>query len=514
MQLEKNNIHMNRIKARANMQFTVDEDINVPENKCDIEKIICNKSNVILENVNYNEKKVKITGKCEYSILYGCGDGKPGLENLSGMVDFQEILNMDEGDSDDNIKCQAMVEDMKVRVINSRKISIKAVINLFVAMENVYDEEIACGVSDEELKSKKERMDYASIALNGTDLFRIKEDFELPRNKPDVNRILWKDVELRGREIRLLSGGFSLKGELAVFLLYDTYEDGGIQWHETAIPFSGKIDYPGMSEDMISDIVLNLASNKVELKTNSDGEDRLISVEAELSMDIRVYEERNMDYLVDLYSLKENVVPLRTQARYEQLLVKNSAKCRVIDKVKMKASDSRILQICGVEGSAHIDDIQSVPEGILVEGALIVNIIYVTIDDNSPVAMVESAIPFSQTIEVMGAEGAEMVYTVRPNLEQLTATVLGNDEIEVRAIVNLDAMVLKQIAAEFITGTQVEEELPQVREFPGLIGYIANSEEALWDIAKKYRTSVEKIQKINNMNTENLRKGEKILVIR
>lgn len=514
MQFEKNNIHMNRVKDRANIQFTLDEDINVPDTKKDIGKIICSKSNVALENVNYMEKKVGVTGSCNYTLLYATDEEKPGVDNLMGTLPFQENLNVDQADAGDNVKCQAYVEDFTVRVINSRKISVKMVINVVIQMENVYDEEIACDVLDSEVKTLKSNMNYAGIALNGNDLFRVKEEFELPRNKPDVNRILWRDVELRSRQVRLLPDGFSIKGELSVFILYDTFEEGGFEWYETVIPFAGRIDYPGIEEEMISDIVLTLTGSNVELKTTEDGEDRQICVEAEINMDIRVYEEKSMCYLADLYSLKENLVPIRANAKYEQILIKNNAKCRIGDKVRMKSSDSRILQICGVEGDVHMDEVLTQEDGVLVEGAVSVVIIYVTSDDHNPVATIKSDIPFSQKIEVNGAD-SNMVYTIRPNIEQLSATVLGNDEIEVRGFVNLDAMVLKQVETGFITGANVEDEdVSWLTDFPGIIGYIANSEEALWDIAKKYRTSVEKIKSINNINSEVLRKGEKILVMR
>lgn len=514
MQFEKNNIHMNRVKDQANIQFTLDEDINVPDNRKDIGKIICSKSDIVMGNVNYSEKKVSVSGDCSYTILYLTDEEKPGVENLMGKLPFHENLNVDQADAEDNVKCHAYVEDFTVRVINSRKISIKMVINVVVQMENVYDEEIVCGATDMDVKTLMGSMNYACIALNGNDLFRVKEEFELPRNKPDVNRILWRDVELRGRQVRLLSDGFSIKGELSVFILYDTFEEGSFEWYETVIPFAGKIDYPGMEEDMISDIVLTLTGSGVELKTTEDGEDRQICVEAEINMDIRVYEEKTMEYLADLYSVKENLGLLRTNAKYEQILIKNNAKCRIGDKVQMKSSDSRILQICGVEGTVHMDEVRAEDDGVVVDGAVSVNIMYVTSDDHNPVATIKSDIPFSQKIEANGVD-SNMVYTIRPNLEQLSATVLGNDEIEVRGFVNLDAMILRQVETGFITGARVEDgDVSWLMDFPGIIGYIANSEEALWDIAKKYRTSVERIKSINNISSDMLRKGDKILIMR
>jgi hypothetical protein len=514
MRLEKNNIHMNRVKERANLQFTLDEDVNVPDSKNDIGKMICSRTEVAIDSANFNDKKETVAGNCGYVLLYLSDEEKPKLENLSGNIPFREILNVDGADPEDNIRCQAYVEDFNIRVINSRKISIKAVINVVVTIENIYDEEIAVDAQAEGVKCRKDSMNYACIALNGNDIFRVREEFELPKNKPDVNRILWKNVALRGRQIRLLEDGFSMKGELNVFILYDTYEDGILEWYETNITFSGKIDYPGIHEEMVSDIELTLAAGNLELKTNPDGEDRLLSLEAEIQMDIRVYEEKTMDYLADLYSVETNLLPVRKDAKYEQLLVKNSAKCRLTEKVQMKPADSRILQICGVEGTVHMDEVTQKDEGILAEGAVMVDIMYITADDRNPVAIIRSAIPFSQIIEVAGA-CPDMEYTIRPNLEQLTATVLGNDEVEVRAFVNLDALVFNSVAAGFITDvTEDNSDMTWKTDFPGIIGYIAVSEEALWDIAKKFRTSVETIKTVNGVTADSMKKGEKILVTR
>lgn len=514
MVLEKNNIHMNRVKSRANMQFTLDEDINVPDSRRDIGKIICSKPQVQIDSMNFTDKKVNVNGKCGYSILYISDDETSVIENISGEIPFNENLNVDDADSDDTVKCQAYVEDMSVRMINSRKLSVKAVINVVVITENIYDEEIAGGTADDKARCLVKTMNYAGIAFNGNDIFRVKDEAELPKNKPDINRILWKDISLRSRQIRLMDDGFSVKGEINIFILYDTYEGENIEWYETVLPFAGKIDYPGINEEMISDIVLSLTSGNIEVKTDSDGEERLLSIEAVINLDIRVYEEKSMDFLADIYSLDSNIIPVKKNANYEQLLIRNSAKCRTSDKIKIKSADSRMLQICRVEGEVKIDDIAAEDDGILVEGAVLVDVMYIAADDKGPVATIKSAIPFSQKIEVPDA-GKDMIYTIRPNIEQLTATVLGNDEIEVRAFINLDALVFKSVNAEFITDiTEDKADMSWAMNFPGIVGYIANSEEAIWDIAKKYRTSVDEIKSINNISADTLKKGEKLLITR
>jgi LysM repeat protein len=54
----------------------------------------------------------------------------------------------------------------------------------------------------------------------------------------------------------------------------------------------------------------------------------------------------------------------------------------------------------------------------------------------------------------------------------------------------------------------------ELSEFPGIIGYIAANEESLWDIAKRYKSTVEELQRINKMTTDRVKKGDKVLITR
>lgn len=514
MRLEKQNIHMNREKCRANIQFTLDEDINIPDGKVDIARVVCSRAQIQMENVNNNEKKVQAGGKCCFSIMYSGEGDRLGIENITGDIPFNEVINMDELTPEDIVRCTEYVEDFTVRVINSRKISIKAVINIEASAESIYDEEIASGADDAMAQCLYRTINYSGLALNGSDIFRVKDEFEIPRNKPEVNRILWKDISLRTRQIRLMEDGFSIKGELCVFVLYDTYEEGIIEWYETTVPFAGKIDYPGIHEDMVSDITLNLTGGNIELKSNSDGEERLISVEAVMGIDIRVYEEKSVPFLADVYSLNSNIDTVMKNTGYEQMLTKNNAKCRVGDRVNIDASNGRIMQICRVDGDIRMDEITADDEGILAEGAVIMNILYITSDDKKPIETFQAAVPFSQRIDIEGSS-SDIVYRVNPNMEQISATVLGNDEVEIRAVINLDTIAFRKVNEDFITDLNEDNnDTSWLTDFPGIIGYIANSEEALWDIAKKYRTRTDDIKQTNNITSDVLHRGDKILITR
>lgn len=63
MELIKKNIHMDRIKCRSTTQVTLEEDLNIPENKPDVANLLYEKATIQIEEVKPTEDHVSIRGR-------------------------------------------------------------------------------------------------------------------------------------------------------------------------------------------------------------------------------------------------------------------------------------------------------------------------------------------------------------------------------------------------------------------------------------------------------------------
>ena len=81
-------------------------------------------------------------------------------------------------------------------------------------------------------------------------------------------------------------------------------------------------------------IDVTMPQSKLEVKTDSDGEERLIGVDAVLELEMKIYEEEEMSLLLDVYTPVKECVPIRENRKLESLLVKNNSKCRVATALK------------------------------------------------------------------------------------------------------------------------------------------------------------------------------------
>lgn len=201
-------------------------------------------------------------------------------------------------------------------------------------------------------------------------------------------------------------------------------------------------------------------------------------------------------------------------AYFEQLLGKNNSKVRVTDRVNVGAGQPSILQICNASGNVRIDEEVLVEGGVEVEGVVDVQILYVSEDDNKPIGAAKGVIPFSQFVEIKGLD-ENCMYQITPSVEQISVIMLDSEEVEIKAALNLDTIAFMKLDESIIVG--IEERpcnLEKLQNMPSMVGYIVKEGDTLWSIAKQFQTTVDSIMAMNSLDSDMIRSGEKLLLIK
>ena len=208
------------------------------------------------------------------------------------------------------------------------------------------------------------------------------------------------------------------------------------------------------------------------------------------------------------------VKPVFRECPMERLLVKNAAKCRMTEQMELKEDKEKVLQICSCEGKVLLERQEIKPDGVLAEGTVEVNILYITPDDHMPVGAVQEIYPFSQLVEIPEMS-AQAKVELDASLEQLSAVMLDQEHVEIRAAVRLDLIAFVQEVIQNIEeATESEPDLEMLRNRPGLVGYIAKAGDDLWTIARENHTTIQNIMETNHRKSEVLLAGEKVLIVK
>lgn len=514
MELVKKNIHMNRQKGTAVSQITLDDDFIVPDTMDDISQVLLDNGDIQIESSKIQGEKVAVKGKLNFHVLYRKAEG--GLQALGGEVPFDETINVPDLDERDYIQISWNLEDLNTSVINSRKLSIKAMVTLEVRVESLYDTEAAVDIEtdDEQVEILKRNIDVAAIAVRRKDTYRIKDDIQISGNKPNIETILWQEMKLRSINCRPLDGKVHLDGDLIVFIIYSGEgERTPIQWVEESIPFSGDVELPEAGEDMIPAIGVRLLHRGIEMKPDYDGEMRELDVDAVLELDMKLYEEQNIELLSDMYATNREMVLDTGEACFDRLLKKNVCKCKVAEQIKIQKAE-RILQICHSGGMVKLDEAEVKEDGLHMEGILEVSLLYLTDDDDEPIGASVETVPFHCVAEADGMNQSS-VYQMDIGLEQMTAVMLGGDAVEVKAVIAADLLVLQPMCEQVIAGVRVEPlDMQKLQEMPGIVGYIVQPGDSLWKIAKKFHTTVDNVMELNGLTEHEIRPGDKLVLVK
>ncbi len=514
MELRKESVQMLQIKSRAASQVTFDTDYNVPDAKPDVGRLIQSKGDISMDEVRLSEGKAFISGNLNVDILY-VGEENQKVSSLGAKLPFDETLNLEGIASGDKMCLKWEIEDLSVHMIHSRKLNIKAIVTFYAVVDEMAGIQLPVEISEEGISVKRKKVRLMSLMVHKKDTMRIKDEVTLVSNKPNIEQLLWYTIDVRGMDLRPEDNVVKARGELSVFVLYSGEdEENPLQWAEYVLPFNTEVECTGCMGEMIPNIGFSVMHQSIEVKPDSDGEERVMSVDTVLELDMKLYREEEHDLILDVYSPLKECIPRGKEMCLESLLVRNDSKCRVSDRIELKESQGKILQICHSQGRVKVEKTKIVENGIQADGIVFMKILYITGNDEMPFYSVDGMIPFSHIIEANGIN-EDSIFFLQADLEQLSTSMIDSNEIEVKAVISLNVLVLQCENRMIIS--KVEErplDMEKIQAMPGITVYVVKNGDSMWDIAKRFYTTVEEICELNELEEDRVVPGMPLLLVK
>lgn len=513
MELIKKPIHYTQEGKRTFDQFYLDEDYNVPDAKDDVQQIIRGTGTIKIEDIKLVENYIRISGKLYFQVLYLTSTGDPQPAVLEGKIPFEEMVYTDGGEMESYFIQNIRIE-FAATLVHSRKLSIRAMIEMEIGREKLEDEETTVDVDcSSPVYKKMKNVNLLELHTTKRDTYRIKEEVTLPGTKESIGQLLLTDVGSRKLEIRLGQDEMQIKGELLIFCMYKS-EEGKTDWLEQSVPYEGRIECSGAEEGMYYYVHNNLEDTLVDVRMDEDGEMRVLGIEGTLSLRMNIYQEEEVELLEDMYSLEQNCNFDTRDAVYEELLVQNYSKCKVSERLSLPELKDDVLQICHSDGSVQLDHMELTDDGIQIEGILHISFLYLKADDAAPFGSWQGIMPFSYLLECPGMSG-DARYNISYHVEQLSVNLAGSEAVEVKAVLAFDTFMRKPVHMQVITDVELTPiSMEEMEKRPGIVGYIVKEGDQLWNLAKDYMTTIEGIKEVNGLESDSVKPGDKLLIFK
>lgn len=515
MDFSRKDIHTSILKASKYSQLTIDDDFNIPDSKEDMDKIIAGNGYIVVEDVVSEDGRVKVVGTVFFKALYKTAGDKPDIEVYEGEIPFEDHVNVDGISRVNQAESQCKLEDLTVSMINSRKLEVRGLIGDGVS---VYEEVRVNGATDLEngqgIECQYKNAVITETVISKHDVFKIKEEIDIPQNKPNIREILWSSVELRNLETKPQDNKLSVRGEVEIFVIYKGQEEHlPVQYLFSVRAISREIECQGAEEGMILEADSTLGKGDVSIRPDADGEDRMIAVDFNVDMNIKMYEDKDVRMLSDMYSPQVEIQPETEKFTYENLLMRNSAKAKINYRKRVSGEGDKLLQICHIYGNVDIDDVTINDANVHVTGVVKTCVLYISAGDD-PMNCMQVDIPFDYTVDTVPLSADDSVRIV-PSIDQLNATLLNSEEVEIKAQVNLGISIFARTDMDVITDMTVSAiDYEKKAAMPGIVGYIVKKGDTIWSIARKYYATTESIRSVNNLDSDFVKEGDRLIIVK
>lgn len=439
---------------------------------------VCNE----VSNTDFNSGSLTVYGKSKIFITYvsettGC------LTTADFEEDFKKVIQIDCDCTD--IQCEVTVLNKynNFRVINQRRIDVHNCFSLKI--NAVCVKQIEMVVEDKDLLIRKDSVNYLSYIGSSFSKTEFEEEAVIPSDSELIRKVINSFYNINIDETKIIKDKMLVKLTVAFSLLYTTdTENEIIKKCEKNISVSKIVDISGIDEGDIPLINAEIGNLYVKPKADVNNELRVIDIVGDVNINSLVYRKSEIELSTDSYS-----PVLKTTNSYNKFQF-NSNGIFVNDVI----SDSALFDFENINIAEVLDlNIQMVSDNEIELGAFVIN-------DNSQVVYL------NQRKEIDIAD-----YRVKQcYVKSFDYVIKSSNSINIRYSIEYFAVDFEEKTFDVLSSTNVDGEYET--DSPALIVYFANKDEKLWDIAKKFRTSIDLIKQENELSNDVLETSQVLLI--
>ncbi len=515
--LVKEKIVLDQKIGREVSQILLEGDIIVPDIKPDMSIILQTDSNVCINKVELSNDRINFMGRLDISVLYlAKGLDKP-VHSMNVSTHIDDFINMEGITKDMWGDVKATIANIEYKMLNDRKINYRAIIEIMVYGEFSEVKEVIVDIDDiAESQCLKSSLNLNKVVENKEDRFVVKDEILIPSGKPNIREVLQCTVDITNKDVRVAHGKITVNGELAVTTLYKGDDDFSvIEFIENEVPFNGVVEVANAREDMFADVNLSAIDKYIQIRPDSDGEDRVLEIEVSIMAVIKVSATESLQVLKDAYIINENLNLHKIPIKYPKLVCRNKNQTPIKEVVQLDEGSPDMLQIYRVAGKPYLDKLKVMDDKVMVEGVIETNVLYVAESDNTPLFSFNSIIPYKQFIETKGAS-KDMDVNIDVNIDHIGFNLLSGREVEIRFLMSFNTQVNEEKESVMITEIDFNEMDPDFLDgFSSITVYSVQPGDTLFEIAKMYNTSISEIAELNDLTAPyNLSVGQKLLILK
>ena len=479
-------------------------DLIVPDYFPAAEKIIQCSAWPMISKKEVEGDRLVLEGCCRFSVIYQSED-ECGIKALNESVNFSESFPLKEMGENPWVQAVVRTSGNSCRLLNGRKISAKANVSIALKVKDQQQIQSLEKMECDDVETLFESKAVYTVLEHPVDTFKVQGEIEV---HSDIQDVLKTEGVVCIKDIKMMPGKVMIKGVLDLYVLFTSEEDPcRVEHTSTAIPFSQMLEIDTSDEVASMDANILIQNIRTDVEGDDAGKNRIISVVATMLTEGEVFLNRQHQFLIDAYS---NCFPMeisRQELSTEEMIERDQLAESLVFEFPLEGENAEIIQSIG---SPIIRKITGKENALVIEGVLDVSLF---LREGEQYRSADKSFSFTFEKPMERLEG-QMRCEVLPCLIGTEWSVNGGTA-KIKAEMCCMISVFAKQVSDVIQAFELDAEhhlLPPPAS--SVIVYYAEKGERLWDIARKYATSVAVIQNVNDMNGDVIEDKQMLLISR
>ena len=498
---EKQSITICEKLREETIEQSIDNEIMLTDYCPDIARILKCSANSKIVNQKISRSTLSLDGNLYLTILYVDENGQ--IRSFEQPLSYYREIDLKSENVSDAV-ISSKLDYLNCRAVTPRKIEVHGSLTICAKLYACNTVELMSNVKDDCIQLDMLSENITNYLGSTERHITLNDEYELKSDEKSISYILRSEALVIKEENKVMDGKVVVKGEARITCYYCTDVKLRIDKAIIAIPFTQIIDMQNVDEGSDCNATLNVTSVDVRPRTGSDGEVRNIVASVGINIKLTATKNSEINVIKDAYSIgyeiENNVDNLALQ--HKSMRINESFDSR--NTVDLPRDISSVNDLwCELLSLNTLQESSDLKVKGVVQYSLVV-----CDTDSSPVYY-EKSVEFEHTIRADLNNRIE--FNPNVSITDLNYKLVDNTTVDISAKISIEGDVYETSNISFINNIQIKEEKKGESQAP-LTVYYAHSGENVFQIARKYNTTLEAVKNANKISENELSSDMMLLI--
>lgn len=488
----------------------VELDYILPDYYPDIFRLVRCEVVPVITSYSINGDKLSYELRCDMKILY-CSEGGSALQCVTQRQNFSKTVELGRTGENFTARLTPKTDHINFRAVNKRRLDLRGAVSVKISVTGETAQEVISDAFGMNLQIKKTSVRFASKKVTAEKTIQLNEEIEISPTQPPVTSIINTRCIIPECEKKMISGKLLAKGSAELKLLYSCEKDGGtVEPISFSIPFSQIIDIDGIDDTFDCTVIPEIVSCDIMPVADKNAENRIIRCEIEIRLICCAVKTASIMLGTDAFSTVYPCSVLVSEIKAEQIPIIYDETFRHSAKISEGDSVPQTIYSMWCTPKNINTRISDDGNSVIISGMLTYSM--ASKDNAGMIVMPDKDEAFEETISIPD-NIIGCTVSAEINIKDVSYNISSEGILSAKADISAKISVYSCSSINALTDISVDESTKKQRDGDYAIKlYFGIENEEVWDIAKRYSTSVNAIIEENDLSGDRLENGGMLLI--